>query len=262
MSSEIISNKDLGSEPESISDEEKADILKYMHETLRRVGLKSEDLSGKKVLDLGSSIRELEVGAKLEKIDTQIVSLDIKKDRLAEYKEPERRAVVGDASNLPFKEESFDLVISSSGPLIEGPYSDEGLKCYQEALRVVKAEGEVRESRAFFGEGGISYYCYHIQKMGESAEVRSQLDSLVLEDERIEEEELERDENSCIIPVGMGNFAWQIFVAHLPIEKQQEIYGAIRDDLVDKLSGRADVNLINVNPDFPIYWPALILRKK
>ena len=100
MSSEIIPNKDLGSEPESIPDEEKTDILKYMHETLRRVGLKSEDLSGKKVLDLGSSIRELEVGAKLERIDTQIVSLDIKKDRLAEYQEPERRAVVGDASQV------------------------------------------------------------------------------------------------------------------------------------------------------------------
>lgn len=129
------------------------------HTQLNELGLSIESLRDKNVLDIGSGGARLAEGAKDEKINAKIISLDPKysspkslnrkisgdKDTTMErIKEKQLPAVAGLAESLPFTDESFDLIIANCSV----PYyqSDKGLKAksISEMIRVLKPGGEAR----------------------------------------------------------------------------------------------------------------------
>lgn len=107
---------------------------------LGRLGLKWEDLKGKKILDIGAGSAEVAQAAAKKGI--RVFSLDINRPEDSvggvEY-------VIADAHNLPLVRESFDLVIAHAAPpaLISGG-KEEAKKVFYEAVRVLKSGGEFR----------------------------------------------------------------------------------------------------------------------
>ncbi len=93
------------------------------------------DLKGKKVLDVGGERGEF---AKIlaEKRKCQAVNLEPKKSALGEFV---WKTVIGSADKLPFKNESFDIVLLRG--VIQHIPTDKKLKSLQEIYRVLKKGG-------------------------------------------------------------------------------------------------------------------------
>lgn len=129
-----------------------------MHEILGNLGLSERDIVGKTMLDIGSGGGEFarwgnRHGARVIALDHQLE--DNVKRRMEFAESP---FVMGTAHALPFADGSFDLVVShASMPNITVKRPDTSnreevirletesrLKAVQEALRVVRTDGEVR----------------------------------------------------------------------------------------------------------------------
>ena len=116
--------------------------------------LKPEDFE-KKILDVGAGAAQFAKWAKEHGISRQIYSLEPQRDYLQEsYK-----GVVGKAEELPFKDGSFDLAVSSAA--IPNIYIDENgsdkvkekiTKSLSEILRVIRPGGEMRLARVLMGK--------------------------------------------------------------------------------------------------------------
>lgn len=108
---------------------------------LERMGLEVADLEGKKVLDLGSRTSDIERGLSKYKLD--VVSVDI--DRESFSKRPEaKNQLQADALNLPFKDESMDVVISMHNAP-PGFYEEKDvLKSMDEIVRILSKSGTAR----------------------------------------------------------------------------------------------------------------------
>lgn len=95
-----------------------------------------EDVKGKKVLDVGSGTGRLAV--ELDKKGAKVTALDASEKMLEVLsKKIKLKTVVGYAEELPFKDESFDIVIATFLVVhLKDP------KCFfEEAYRVLKNDG-------------------------------------------------------------------------------------------------------------------------
>jgi len=122
-------------------DENEETFQKYVEE----LELTPEDFN-KKILDLGAENAGFAKWAKEHDITSEIYSLDVRN----KMKETES-SVIGTADELPFEDESFDLVISTCAvPNVIEPEQIE--KTLLEAIRVIKPGGEVRLAKVSEGE--------------------------------------------------------------------------------------------------------------
>lgn len=107
---------------------------------LGRLGLKWEDLQGKKILDIGAGPAEIaQVAAKK---GIKVFSLDINRP---EDSVGDTEYIIADVHHLPLVRESFDLVMAHAAPpaLISGG-KEEAKKVFYEVARVLKSGGEFR----------------------------------------------------------------------------------------------------------------------
>lgn len=92
----------------------------------------------KKILDLGAANADFAKWAKEHNVSSEIYSLDCENKM-----EEKESSVIGTACELPFKDESFDLIVSDCAiPNVIGIPQIE--KTLLEAIRVIKPGGEVR----------------------------------------------------------------------------------------------------------------------
>jgi len=115
-------------------------------------GLTKDGLEGKTILDLGSGAAELfKRGADERGIKANIVSVNPKLGPGDDRGERVRRvsskknALAAIAEELPFKNESFDLVLSLAAvPLWLPVHEDDYAKAFREAARVLKSGGVIK----------------------------------------------------------------------------------------------------------------------
>ena len=95
------------------------------------------DLKNKKVLDVGAGTGRLAL--RMAKLDAQVTALDISEEMLEKFNVlcSMFHAVVGDAENLPFADESFDIVVATF--LIV--HLKDPRRFFDEAYRVLKNSG-------------------------------------------------------------------------------------------------------------------------
>jgi ubiquinone/menaquinone biosynthesis C-methylase UbiE len=107
--------------------------------------LKPEDFKGK-ILDVGAGTAQFAKWARDHHVSDQIYSLDERGDRL--HKE---KSVVGRAEQLPFADNSFDLIVSD-GAIPNVVFSVEGIvQSLLEMWRVIKPGHEIRLARVLNG---------------------------------------------------------------------------------------------------------------
>lgn len=115
---------------------------------VQNLGLLARDFYNKKILDVGSDTAEFARVAKQLGISDQVYSLE----RRPVLPEERTKAVQGQAERLPFKDGSFDLVISHysvpNQPATEDPdyerAKEKVLEIFEEMLRVTAPGGEIR----------------------------------------------------------------------------------------------------------------------
>ncbi len=172
---------------ESIKNEKERDFIFTDEGVFQRycedLELNSEDLK-KKILDVGSGACQFAKFAEDSGISNQIYSINATPDSGEPFGalpfQESKRSTVGKAEALPYKDESFDLVISEAAlPILYCRIeNDEQLretleKFLTEMLRVAKADGEVRFGRVSSLSNG--------KLMSDSKRLRITFDS-VLED--------------------------------------------------------------------------------
>jgi len=109
------------------------------------LGLAWNDLNGKKVLELGAGAALLAPEARNRRLDITFV------DKHPEWTMGERGPpkgsayLIADADAMPFPDETFDLVISHSGPPVTSANSKaEVFSTLCEVMRVLKPTGDIR----------------------------------------------------------------------------------------------------------------------
>ncbi len=135
-------------EPPPFTDEE------IFRQYMENLDLKPEDFN-KKILDVGSGSGQFARWAKEHHVSSEIYSLE----PFQESSEKSKLAR-GKAETIPFRNESFDLVVSScaipqiySEPQYEGRREEKIRESLLELLRVVKAGGEIRIGPIAEGKG-------------------------------------------------------------------------------------------------------------
>lgn len=117
------------------------------------LNLDSAKLQGKTILDLGSGAsEEFKSGIRERKIDAEVISLnpslgpDTQSGKDARLMSTKERAVAGIAEKLPFKERTFDLVISVYAIPLWFPHGNTEIntQAFSEITRVLKDGGEAR----------------------------------------------------------------------------------------------------------------------
>jgi ubiquinone/menaquinone biosynthesis C-methylase UbiE len=136
---------------ESLDKSREEEVEKEALEDLKGLGLDFDYLKGKLILDIGAGPGVIAEVAKKEGI--KVISLDINPEMWTEegIKMPDVPYVKADAENLPFADETFDLIISHAGPLILSSSKEKIAVMIQEAKRVLKEGGEIR-----FGPGNLN----------------------------------------------------------------------------------------------------------
>ncbi|MBU0708606.1 class I SAM-dependent methyltransferase [Patescibacteria group bacterium] len=140
------------------------EIQQRAESQLEDLGLGWEDLIGN-VLDVGSGESFITKAAREQGIDTEVTSLDID-PRRGEWSplpgEIRQRSVQADALEMPFADESFDLVVARGSV---------GFLGIPEAIRVLRPGGELRIyplSTGVVEQWMMFYYLHEVQ--GESQE--------------------------------------------------------------------------------------------
>ncbi len=157
--------------------------------------LKEQDLKNKVILDVGSGGGGFAAGVKERpELDSRVISLDpnynletlseenadLIKDSLQELKSEQLPAVTGLSQELPFKDESVDLIVSNHAvPWHISDNSEKISKSIEEMVRVLKPGGEIRLNP-------INEELYNIVKTA-------------VEDAKRQKIELEKQENLIII---------------------------------------------------------------
>ena len=137
------------------SDLTNRDLESYLQE----FGITVEDIKNKKILDLGSGEQEL-LSKQAEKYGATVFSLNPKlkkwwtRKRLRGFifKDPEwkKRSVAATAQEIPFRNQSFDLVVAlfSISPYLAMPENREA--AVKEILRTLKIGGKLLIAPAYF----------------------------------------------------------------------------------------------------------------
>ncbi|MDO8601266.1 MAG: class I SAM-dependent methyltransferase [bacterium] len=134
----------------SIKDGTDEEIFQNYMEDLRF----APDDFDKKILDVGAGSAKFAKWAKEHGVSKEIYSLDPVKENLAE----KEKSVVAISEALPFKDESFDLIISNAA--IPNMHIGNDLETVRgkvfnslnEMVRVVKSGGEIRLGRVLIGK--------------------------------------------------------------------------------------------------------------
>lgn len=106
----------------------------------------------KRILDVGAGSAQFAKWAKEHGVSSEIYSLELIYERSSEYLKEKSKSVWGSAEDMPFKNNTFDLVISLDAipQVFSGEeYKKEELKenvksSFSEMLRVIKPGGEIR----------------------------------------------------------------------------------------------------------------------
>ncbi|MFA5714293.1 MAG: class I SAM-dependent methyltransferase [Candidatus Paceibacterota bacterium] len=152
--------------------EENDENEKVFQRYVENLELTSEDFD-KKILDIGSGYGGFSKWAKDHNVSSEIYSID-----LWETPKEKENSVNGSAEELPFKNDSFDLIVSNCA--IPNVIDVEKIeKALSEAIRVTKPGGEIRLARVL--EGGL----YEPQKIRKQ-EVDSILEKLKNKDLKIQ----------------------------------------------------------------------------
>ncbi len=103
-----------------------------------------ETVPGKRVLDVGCG--RAKFTARIGENAREVIGIDVSKtalskahEKLASRQQSNVRLQIGDASNIPFPDESFDVLISRRGPVTES------MKTLREAYRVLAKGGLLME---------------------------------------------------------------------------------------------------------------------
>ncbi len=134
-----IKNSDERTEKNIVKDQEEKE---YIENYLTAVGLDWEDLENKKVLEIGAGLASFAQEAKKKNID--VTSLEKNPGLWEDEGQPSQETpyIQSDASELPFKEESFDYIFSKAAPPIISSNKKEVKHILKEAERVLKEGGE------------------------------------------------------------------------------------------------------------------------
>ena len=148
------------SEPDNSSEREKE--KDYVEDYLESVGLKPEDLEGKKVLDIGAGLAEFAREAKKRNID--VTSLEKDPSLWEDEGKPgqETPYIQGSATEMPIKDESFDYVVSKAAPPIISRNKEEVENVIKEAERILKEGGEFH-----FGPGSLDGEIFSDEELNE-----------------------------------------------------------------------------------------------
>jgi ubiquinone/menaquinone biosynthesis C-methylase UbiE len=125
-------------------------IEKLALENLADLGIDFNYLKNKKVLEIGADRAFIARAAKRKGIEG-IISLDINQEVKEELKSSGVPFIRARAEELPFPDETFDLVISHAAPPIISPYKEIVFRVIDEVRRVLKKGGEFR-----FGPGNLN----------------------------------------------------------------------------------------------------------
>lgn len=151
--------------PES-SKQEKENQEEYLENYLNAVGLTWEELKNKKVLDMGADLGNFADKAKEKNIDA--ISLE----KFPEIREEEERRTLakkapyvrGDMEELPFNDNSFDIIISRAAPPVVACSNKEQVeKIIKEAKRVLSPGGKFH-----FGPGGLDANIFSDEELDEA----------------------------------------------------------------------------------------------
>lgn len=188
------------------------------------VGLTLNDLAGKTVIDVGSGARFLERKVAESGMPATVISFDNDLSSLRAGSDRNRTAVQGNAwRGLPFKDQSADLLISVGGPIKGGPYDDFPLRLYEDALRVLKPNGEIRVYNPYSVEGGLGEYLHGAVQAGVA----------VVSDEFLKEHPAEAyDEQGLPLP---DESFWLEYAHLFSPEQRMGFQEAITDDLEEAL---------------------------
>ena len=145
--------------------EKQQPMARGLTEYLHNLRLTRQELSGKRILDIGAGLAQFGEDIKREGIDAKIVSLDplyalpIEERRSVAREEDMTKAqgavidkgasqthplVGGSSKGLPFRDGSFDLVVSNFGPPYNLATIAEMEEFVLEGLRVLNEIGELR----------------------------------------------------------------------------------------------------------------------
>lgn len=135
----------------SIEDKSDEEVFQTYIEDLR---LAPEDFN-KRILDVGAGTAQFAKWAKEHGVSNEIYSLESVKENLIE----KDKSIIARAETMPFKNESFDLVISNCAipNVYIGEESAEAIKenvkhSLSEMIRVVRRGGEIRIGRVLIGK--------------------------------------------------------------------------------------------------------------
>lgn len=132
---------------------------------LEGVGLTGLDLIGKRVLDVGAGHRLIETAVLASGIDSEVISFDLDEKVLSYFKTKPSNAIRGDSNlGLPFRDESFDLVVNHGGPIDASPWNKMQVQNVLEVARVLKQDGEARIMPPFVLIGGVTELQYSLQQ--------------------------------------------------------------------------------------------------
>lgn len=249
----------MSEETIDISHESEAKINIHFNRILSSVGLRLEDLEGKRILDSGSGKRYLERGARLSGIGTSIVSFDKDTVTLKENGMPIGTATVGNAFDpLPFKDGSFDLIVNVGGPIQGGPYSDLSFHLYREALRVLKPQAELR-TRFPLMRGGVYPILYYNNKEGNIQIPKESVEKYL----RFNENVATDDQG---IPDEFEDFWLDVYKDFLSKDEQISLQNFLRDELQESLTHNglfASIQLQEIEnaEKTESYNPFMILKK-
>lgn len=166
--------------PEPIKNNSKVNVLekeqverwgKNATEDLSDLGLGWDDLKNRSTLDVGAGQALIGESAKLRNIE--VVSLDnnpeswVNEDKITI---PDVHYIKSDAIKLPFHDESFNFVISHAGPFVNTNSKENLIEMINEALRVLKYNGELR-----FGPGNLNANIFEDNELFSSSEERENL---------------------------------------------------------------------------------------
>lgn len=159
------------SELDSEAKNEEGGYYRYLQE----LGLTTDEIRDKSILDVGSGSADFAAFAKKMDISARRYSVDVQDGQVNHPFRERERAVVADGMHLPFADGSMDMVVSTSALPNElmgsGSESEEVLQqrfeqFLLEQLRVLKPGGELRLGNVFSDLDMNSESDFHNRRMG------------------------------------------------------------------------------------------------